>query len=181
MPEIATYAELRTWGSEREAKILLEKAFSLPGKNVFLSHTTDDDDLVAGVVLVLKNNGARVYVDHQDPSVAGADCGAIAEHLRNVMRECERLVMLASPKSKDSKWIPWELGLGDGLTRQNRVALFPSAESSSDMTWSEREYLSLYRRIVWGPLEGRSEDCWFVWDHIKNVGTPLADWLSRTQ
>jgi hypothetical protein len=117
-------------------------------------------------------------VDHKDPSVAGADCVAIAEHLRKVMRECARLVMLASPKSKDSKWIPWELGLGDGLERQSHVALFPSAESSSDMTWSEREYLSLYQRIVWGRLKGRSEDCWLVWDHIKNVGKPLGDWLS---
>jgi hypothetical protein len=134
MAEIATYAELRAWGSRPEARTLFEKAFCLPGKNVFLSHTTADDDLVPGVVLVLQGHGASVYVDHQDPSVAGTDCVAIAEHLREVMSQCSRLVMLASPKSKDSKWIPWELGLADGLERQRNVALFPSAESSSDLS-----------------------------------------------
>jgi hypothetical protein len=116
MPEIATYAELRAWGARGQAR-MLERAGNLSGKNVFLSHTTADDGLVAGVVLILEENGADVYVDHQDPSVDGADCTAIANHLRNVMRQCSRLVMLASPKSKDSKWIPWELGLGDGLER----------------------------------------------------------------
>jgi hypothetical protein len=180
MAEIATYAQLRAWGSHPEAATILEKGFGLTGKNVFLSHTTADDDLVAGVVLLLHKHGASVYVDHQDPSVAGADCVAIAEHLRKVMSQCSRLVMLASPKSKDSKWIPWELGLADGLERQRNVALFPSAESSSDLSWSEREYLSLYRRIVWAHFEGRSIYQWMVWDHIKNVGEPLSDWLSRT-
>jgi hypothetical protein len=181
MPEFATYAELRAFGNRQDARILFEKATGLSGKNVFLSHTTADDDLVAGVILILEANGASVYVDHQDPSVAGVDCSAIAEHLREVMRKCKRLVMLASPKSKDSKWIPWELGLGDGLERQSHVALFPSAESSSEMTWSEREYLGLYQRIVWGRLTGRSEDCWFVWDRVENIGEPLRDWLSRPE
>ena len=180
MPEFTTYAQLREWGRRPEAKTLFEKAFSLPGKNVFLSHTTADDDLVPGAMLILEANGGRAYADHKDPSMAGVDCVEIAEHLRTVMRACTRLVLLATPKSKDSKWIPWELGLGDGLERQSHVALFPSAESSSDLAWSEREYLSLYQRIVWDHFEGESNQ-WLVWDHIKNVGTPLSDWLSRPQ
>ena len=172
------YAELRGWGSRLNARTLLEKASSLPGKNVFLSHMTADDDLVAGAIYVLEQNGGQVYVDHQDPSLSGSDCVTIADHLRKVIRACRRFVMLASPKSKDSKWIPWELGLGDGFDRQKYVALFPSAESSSVMTWSEREYLGLYRRIVWGRIEGRSEPCWIVWDFRSNEGVPLDSWLS---
>lgn len=181
MAEIATYAQIRSWGNRPQARMLLEKAFGLPGKNVFLSHTSKDDDLVPGVVWFLEENGAKAYVDHKDPSVAGADCLAIAEHLRKVMSQCSRLVMLASPRSKDSKWIPWELGLADGLERQRNIAIFPSADSSSDMSWSEREYLGLYQRIVWERFKGKSDYQWIVWNHIKNVGEPLGDWLSRTQ
>jgi hypothetical protein len=177
MPRIATYAELKERGSHSNARMLLEKASRLAGKNVFLSHITADDDLVPGAIDVLEQNGGQVYVDHQDPALTSSDCLAIADHLRKVIRACTRFVMLASPKSKDSRWIPWELGLGDGFDRQYSVALFPSAESSSDMSWSEREYLGLYRRIVWGPLKGRSEPCWFVWDFRANTGTSLDSWL----
>jgi hypothetical protein len=177
MPEFAAYAELRAWG-RGNAQILLEKAAGISGKNVFLSHTTADDDLVPGAIHILEGHGGRVYVDHQDPSLDGSDHVAIAEHLRKVIRVCKKFVMLASPKSKDSKWIPWELGLGDGLARQNDVALFPSAESSSEMTWSEREYLGLYSRVVWGHIKGRPEPCWMVWDFRLNEAVPLNSWLS---
>ena len=181
MPTLLTYTELRILGDRPDARAFFQKAPDLQGKNVFLSHTTKDDDLVPGVVLVLGNHGGRVYVDHQDPSVEGADCRAIAEHLREVMRQCKRLVVLASPRSMDSKWIPWELGLGDGLERQSHVALFPSAESATDTAWSEREYFGLYQRIGWGRIEGRSEPCWVVWDHTKNTGETLVGWLLQAQ
>jgi hypothetical protein len=95
-----------------------------------------------------------------------------------VIRECGKLVLLAAPRSKDSKWVPWELGLGDGVGREQNVAIFPSAEYSTDMTWSEQEYLGLYRRIVWGLIEGHPDYCWLVWDYRKNVGERLAKWLS---
>jgi hypothetical protein len=62
---------------------------------------------------------------------------------------------------------------------QRNVALFPSAESSLDMEWSEREYLGLYPRIVWGPLQGQEGNCWFVWDFRKDIGTLLRDWLAQ--
>jgi hypothetical protein len=178
--QFATYDELRRLGAETRAEILLEKAHARTGKTVFLSHSTADDDLVAGVTLILENHGGKVYVDHKDPSLPGEDLIAIGEHLRTIVRGCGKLVLLASPRSKDSKWIPWELGLGDGMHHEGNVALFPSAESSYDITWSEREYLSLYRRIVWGLLEERGveEYCWFLWDYRKNTGLRLKNWLS---
>jgi hypothetical protein len=178
LPMFATYDELKEFGRENRAQVLLEKAFTRAGKTVFLSHATADDDLVPGVLLILENHGGKVYADHHDPSLPGSDCIAIANHLRTVIRECGKLVLLASPRSKDSKWIPWELGLGDGTRYERNIALFPSAEYSTDMTWSEQEYLGLYRRIVWGPLEGEPKACWFVWDYHKNTGELLRQWLS---
>jgi hypothetical protein len=75
MPTLLTYTELRILGDRPDARAFFQKAPDLQGKNVFLSHTTKDDDLVPGVVLVLENHGGRVYVDHQDQSVEGADLG----------------------------------------------------------------------------------------------------------
>jgi hypothetical protein len=156
---------LAEWVCEGRERNDFEQFMVNAGKTVFLSHTTaDDDDLVAGAVLILQNHGGKVYVDHQDPALPESDCTAIADHLRNVIRAC-------------GKFVPWELGLGDGIHNQNNVALFPSAESPFDKAWSEREYLSLYWRIILGNLGDEPDPRWIVWDHISNEAIPLEKWL----
>lgn len=183
MPFFATYTDLRKWGADEKAQRALFNA-SQPSdrtdKTVFLSHSTKDDDLVAGVVQILENHGGRVYVDHADPSVAGKECLAIAEHLRIVIRGCRKFVLLASPRSKDSNWIPWELGLADGIHSPRHVAIFPSAETIVDMEWSQREFLGLYNRIVWGKLVGYEKEVWMVWDFRANTATELSEWLAKS-
>ena len=184
MPVIATYAQLRDWGKEANAQRLLKEAAVQASaadrlqRTVFLSHSTKDDDLVAGVVQVLEIHGGRAYVDHFDPSIAGSDCLAIAERLRLAIKGCRKFVLLASPRSKDSTWIPWELGLGDGLQTANNVALFPSAETMLDMEWANREYLGLYRRVVWGPHANYDKNVWMVWNHRDNTAQELRAWLT---
>jgi hypothetical protein len=137
-------------------------------------------------VLILENHGARVYADHDDPSLPGKDCVAIADHLREVIRECRKFVMLASPRSKDRKWIPWELGLGDGIRKPQNVALFPSAENATETEWLNQEYLALYPKITWGFINGQEIDGkprwrWLVWNQRNNTGEPLEDWLQRDE
>ena len=86
--------------------------------------------------------------------------------------------MLATPRSKESHWIPWELGLGDGIHGSLEVALFPSAETWAEQEWSEREYLGLYRRIVYGDHASYpGEKIWMVIDHRTKEAVPLGDWL----
>ena len=158
--------------------MLEAKAHSLPGKTVFLSHSSKDNDLVPGAVLVLENHGGQVYVDNRDPSLPDSDCVAIAAHLRSVIKQTRKFVMLATPRSKDSKWIPWELGLGDGIHGAYEVALFPSAESWSEQAWAGQEYLGLYRRIVYGDHQSYpGKQIWMVYDHRTHPAVPLQDWL----
>lgn len=182
MPLFPTYNELRIWGQQENAQTMLKEAHASATKSrhtVFLSHSSKDDDLVPGAVLILRNHGAIVYADHHDPSLASADLAAIADHLRTVIHTCKKFVMLATPRSKDSKWIPWELGLGDEARTPHNVALFPSAETAFDMQWAEQEYLGLYQRIVWGQIRGQDQNRWLVWDHRRNVAQPLGEWLSN--
>ncbi|MGH7982221.1 MAG: hypothetical protein ACREFF_03630 [Candidatus Udaeobacter sp.] len=179
MPILATYGELRGWGQQELAKKAFTEARTAirTGKTTFLAHSSKDDDLVPGTILILENHGAKVYADHKDPSISGSDLLEIADHLRKVIRECGKFVMLATPRSKDSKWIPWELGLGDGIRRHPNIALFPSADTATEMQWSEQEYLGLYKRIVWGRIQGQEKERWLVWDRHLNVAEPLARWL----
>ncbi len=177
MIAFATTEELKTWGNESRSRELLKEASEVTGKTVFLSHSSGDDELVAGAILVLENHGGRVYVDKKDPTLPKDNFTEVARHLRSVIGICRKMVLLVSKNSKDSKWIPWELGLGDGKRGDKNVAIFPSAEFWSEQNWAEQEYLGLYMRIVWGDLQGESEKQWMVIDHRSLRAEKLGQWL----
>src|SRR3712207_2606711 len=121
MLQVPTYSELRSFGHDQRAVEFAAKSHQLSGKTVFLSHSSQDEDLVSGAVLILENHGGSVYVDDGDPDLAGAALVDIANRLRSVIAKTRRFVMLATPRSKDSKWIPWELGLGEGKHGESEV------------------------------------------------------------
>ena len=177
MKAFVTYAELRKFGSEVDAGRLLKEANASEGKTVFISHSSADDELLPGVIRILEVHGGKVYVDKKDPSLKQMDIFDIANRLRGAVRLCRKFVLLVTPRSKGSSWIPWELGLGDGCNHDVNVALFPSAETAGEQQWSEQEYLGLYQRIIRGDLVGQPNGQWLVLDHRKNTAIKLGDWL----
>lgn len=177
MGYFVTYNELRNFSKEAKARAIFESASQQYGKTVFLSHSSKDHDMLPGVVLVLENHGGRVYVDELDKDLPGMDLHETAERLRTVVRKCQKFVLFVTQQTKDSKWIPWELGLGDGHSRESNIALFPSAENKYDQSWSEQEYLGLYNRIVWGNFAGKEPE-WLVLDHRQNTAATLRNWLN---
>ena len=102
-----------------------------------------------------------------------------AGHIREVVRECRKLVLLVTVNTKNSRWIPWELGLGDGCNREVNVALFPASEGTEDDGWATQEYLGLYRRIIWSQFKGQDDYEWIVYDYRDNTGTALRVWLQQ--
>ncbi|MCX5890119.1 MAG: toll/interleukin-1 receptor domain-containing protein [Deltaproteobacteria bacterium] len=177
MRAFITFDELREIGKEIDRRAILEKAADIQGKNVFLSHSSDDHDLVPGVIRILEGHGARVYVDERDSELPQDDFTATADRLRTAVQTCGKFVLFVTPKTKDSSWIPWELGLGDGANSISNVALFPSAEKLYEQTWSEQEYLGLYRRVIWGNFEGKEPE-WLVLKHRENTAIRLSEWIS---
>ncbi len=156
---------------------LLREAAQKAGKDTFLSHSSKDNDIVAGAVLILSNHGARVYVDVGDERLPEKASTETAQILRDAVRAVSRFVLLVSPNSHGSSWIPWELGLADGQKGAHAVALFPAVEYVHETAWTEREYLGLYARIVWGPLQGYDESVWMVFNYQANTATELSRWL----
>lgn len=178
MRAFVTYDELKNYSERADARILLESVTKTHGKTVFLSHSSQDHDLVGGIVLILENHGGRVYVDERDPELPTADFQETAERIRCVVTECRKFVLFVTERSKNSKWIPWELGLGDGSKKENNVALFPSAEKFYEQSWTEQEYLGLYHRIIWGNFENKEPE-WLVLDHHGNTAISLGEWLRK--
>ena len=129
------------------------------------------------VIQILENHGGSVYIDKGDPKLPKKVTVETAEILRDTINRCKKMVLLVTSNTKDSIWIPWELGLGDGEIKQRNVALFPVAEKANEGSWSEQEYLGLYRRIIWSRFEGKVENEWMVWNHQDNTATALGAWL----
>lgn len=180
MPEFLTYSTLQTLSAKitLNESTILGRAESKYRKSTFLSHSSKDKTYLTAVITFLENYGADVYVDNGDTRLPERPSKITAEILRETINELRRFIIFVTHNSKDSRWIPWELGLGDAFKGPSSIALLPASESAYSQDWANQEYLGLYQRIVYGTLQGFSEPVWFVHDHIENKGTELRTWLT---
>jgi hypothetical protein len=180
-PSYTTTATLRSMRagmdpSSRAAVMERASRRSVEG-STFLSHSSADVELLPAVVAILENHDGAVYVDKKDPTLPPFTSRETATALRQRIIQARKFVLFATSQSKDSRWVPWELGIADGAKGGANTAVFPSVDSVADTQWAEREYLGVYERVVWGSLEGFSEPLWMVWNHRKNSAVSLCDWL----
>jgi len=183
MYEYATYSDLRSINegmlSEERSRVVKAAADRAVNGSTFLSHSSKDSEYLPAVIRILENHGARVYVDKKDPNLPPTTSRETAKILRSRIQAINKFILFATTNSKDSKWMPWELGIADGHRTPRNTAIFPSAENQSDVAWSEREYLGVYDRIVYGDLQGFEKPLWMVLNQEENTATPLRKWLER--
>jgi hypothetical protein len=112
--------------------------------DVFLSHSSEDAEIVAGVKTLLEGEGLSVYVDWlEDPQLDRRQVTpATAELLRTRMRHSGFLLYASSRSSSSSKWMPWELGYFDGH-RPGKVGILPIV-ATAGQSFKGVEYLGLY-------------------------------------
>jgi hypothetical protein len=178
MPDYLTFARLSQlqatkYFSESDMRLRATKE----GKNIFLSYSSKDKNYLPGVIKLLEDHGGAIYVDEGDARLPKKPSKETAAILRDTIQRLKRFVLFVTTNSKDSIWIPWELGLGDAYKSLSSVALLPTVESAYQQEWVEQEYLGLYRRIVWGRIEGEIESCWMVYDHHENTAQKLSTWI----
>jgi hypothetical protein len=110
--------------------------------DVFISYSHLDEELVLGVVYILRNRfRLRVYVDRDDTTLSPDDV-EVATQLKRRMRYCLSLVYIASDNDARSHWTPWELGFFDGF--RGTVAVLPITEQASTQPPHDRPYLRIY-------------------------------------
>jgi hypothetical protein len=186
MPEIITFNEIRqTLSSKKhlykEINYSLENSmnFSMSYHNIFLSHSSRDNEFLPFIINVLKNHGGNPYVDIGDNKLPNPPSVDTAKILKSNIEKAKRFVLFLTTNSKDSNWVPWELGLSDGAKENNDIAIFPSAEEAYNTSWTNQEYLGLYRKIVWGKIKGYDKEVWMVWDKTNNTATKLSEWINE--
>ncbi len=181
MSRIVTFDELRRRGKatgRTAGQIISEHSRSLTTKDTFLSYSSRDVEFVPAVIDLLEQHGASVYCDKGDDSLPEKPNLDTARILRNAISSCERLVVFVTTNSNQSRWIPWELGFGDGVLNDGMVAILPAAQSEFDSKWVDQEYLGLYRRIEHGRLNS-SGPRWLVADDHDNTAILLEDWCAQ--
>jgi TIR domain len=148
-----TVAEARAAASGRgltasAAQAEMRKAAAAPMSteyDIFLSHSSEDAAVIAGVKTLLEQDGMKVYVYWIEDGQAQRVTKATADNLRSRMQHCRALIYASSQSSPQSKWMPWELGYFDGR-KPGRVAIFPLT-SSAGSSFVGQEYLALYPKI----------------------------------
>lgn len=144
--------------------------------DVFLSHSSEDKAILPSVINFLSQYGVNVYIDIADDELPKRPSSETGEMLKNRIYEARKFIVLVTQNSKDSKWIPWELGIADEKKKIKNVALLPFVQTSGQI-WPEQEYLGLYPRIVYDTFRGQTLPVWMVLDHHNNRGTELSLWL----
>lgn len=159
----------------------IEKRASASAADVFLAHSSlDKEDALPKAIGFLMKHGAKVYIDKNDKELPQKTSAETGVKLKKRIEQCPKFIVLVTAKSKNSRWIPWELGIADEKKKLANVALLPDVGNQTNADWPEQEYLGLYPRIVLNRFKGQSAPVWMVLDHHNNTGTKLSEWLKRS-
>ncbi len=137
---------------------------------VFLSHSHKDKDQIQPAIAFLRSHGVSIYVDWMDDGMPDTVSGETAKKLKDRIKQQKKFLVLVTENSKDSRWVPWELGFADSTKGMDHIASFPIAEHSD---FTHNEYMDIYPRIQ--IVNGK----WWVWlqDPLKLVELPT--WLRQ--
>lgn len=181
MPRVITFDEMNNFVEKNfntYSSLMIESATIKDySPYTFVSYSSKDRDKLPYVLKTLKDHGANPYVDKGDDRLPNPPSVDTAKILKDTIKKSKRMVVFVTTNSKNSKWIPWELGLGDGAKSNYEIAIFPSVENMYEVRWFEQEYLGLYKRIVYGKLEGYKNEVWMVYDFQENTAVELSKWL----
>ena len=143
----ALAASRSAWTTKAAAESAMRKSAAAPmtsNFDIFLSHSYEDVQIIAGVKSLIEGEGLSVYVDWIEDAQADRSkvTAETADMLRERMGHCRFLLYASSQASGGSKWMPWELGYFDGK-RPDHVGILPIVESETS-GFVGQEYLGLY-------------------------------------
>ena len=137
--------------SLRETRYFNAKTTRDTKPTVFLSHKHKDleeEKEATGVIEMLEDLGAKVYIDSMDNKMPKQTTGETAARIKEIIKYCDKFILLATVKAIESYWCNWELGIGDVHKFQNHIAILPIKEKGEyDCQYEGNEYLQIYPHI----------------------------------
>lgn len=142
------------------------------GFEVFVSHSSADNDFIRKVLLFLKyaKGGVNGYVDWQDSKLQHPTDAQTAKRLKDRIRNSRKMIYVVTNDSLKSVWCSWELGFADRDKGVDNVAIL--AVKPNNGRWKYNEYLQQY---PWISYENN------LFHVVKPNGEiiPLHEWLTK--
>ncbi len=143
--------------------------------SVFLSHSRKDLEIVEAVEAFLNELNLYAYIDWKDATMPEETSPETARQLKIRIDKCDKFLLLATENSIQSVWVPWELGIADGVKGLDNVAILPLVHETKSAPRSE--YLGMYPRVE----QARGGE-WFVYPPGKNEGgSHFPAWLIQDE
>lgn len=123
---------------------------SASGVTVFISHKHEELDLgeLDGVLAMLSRYNIIPYIDSMDVNMPNETCGETAARLKEVIKFCNKFILLATNKAIESYWCNWEVGIGDVHKYKKSIAILPMRDKGQyEFEYKGNEYLQLYSSI----------------------------------
>jgi hypothetical protein len=177
--------------SLREIRTFSAKSAYTSKRTVFLSHKHDDLKDLQGVMGKLQEMDAKIYIDSMDNKMPEQTSGETATRIKDVIKYCDKFILIATEKAIESYWCNWELGIGDTSKFNKHIAILPIKEKGTyDFQYKGNEYLQIYPRIdyedgtnYYRNNGGVIPEGYYVCDPRNKEGiryiTPLNKWLNQ--
>lgn len=159
-----------------EAKVASTAQF-----DIFLSHSSRDASEVLALKRFLSARNYTVYVDWIDDRNLDRTAVSVetAAALKQRLVQSKSLLVCVTQSAKESRWVPWELGLADGLGK--RVGVIPIVEDGTDTdAYDGSEYLGLYPYVDYAQTADKSH--WYFWvNRSPRKYVRLRNWLTGAE
>lgn len=149
------------------------------GYDLFLSHSYLDKELILTLIELFNKANYSVYVDWINDSLLNRlnVTAKTARVIKSRIKESKGLAYIATSNIANSKWCPWELGVGDGLLNE-RACILPILEENSSK-FNGQEYLGIYPYIEYGKVQGSDKyQFWVIDPDDSNLYNILINWLN---
>lgn len=143
--------------------------------DLFISHSFQDKELVAGLAYLFREAGYIVYIDWINDSklVRTNVTPDTAKTIKNRIEGSKGTAYISTSNSTSSKWCPWELGVSDGYN--GKVCILPIMNSR---TFKGQEYLCLYPYLDYETNQTGKFDFWVTDQNNAKKYINLRAWLS---
>jgi len=84
---------------------------------VFISHKKEDESSALTILNHFKKNDVPAWIDVLDPELKKKSEGEVTKHIQLQLSKCTHLLALFTINTKNSYWVPFELGMAYQLDK----------------------------------------------------------------
>lgn len=140
--------------------------------DIFLSHATDDKEVMQLSKAYFEQQGKTVYVAEIDDFIPHKAKDITKEHVEKIQHAMDisnAFYYVLSKCEKTSTWMPWELGYFDGkYGKVRKIGVLSIYDNSSDdeKNFEGHEYLKLYPHKEYDKI---ATDLDLILEHLKKM------------